>query len=130
MIQDLVPKAIMHLLVNFSRDVVQQRLVTNLYKPDLFGELLYEDEALVTERTRIKTLLDAYKEAFKWVFRFFPQLHVNVSANRLSVIPCTFHQGLVRGFLEVHIRGATGTLLLLLDNPCITITYIISSKMY
>lgn len=64
-IQDLVPKAIMHLLVNFSRDVVQQRLVTNLYKPDLFGELLYEDEALVTERTRIKTLLDAYKEAFK-----------------------------------------------------------------
>jgi dynamin 1-like protein len=55
----------MHLLVNFSRDVVQQRLVTNLYKPDLFGELLYEDEALVTERTRIKTLLDAYKEAFK-----------------------------------------------------------------
>jgi dynamin 1-like protein len=57
----------MHLLVNFSRDVVQQRLVTNLYKPDLFGELLYEDEALVTERTRIKTLLDAYKEAFKSV---------------------------------------------------------------
>jgi dynamin 1-like protein len=80
-IQDLVPKAIMHLLVssaligatwyvsdlkvNFSRDAIQQRLVTSLYKPDLFAELLFEDEALVTERTRVKALLDAYKEAFK-----------------------------------------------------------------
>ncbi|TXT11074.1 hypothetical protein VHUM_01825 [Vanrija humicola] len=64
-IQDLIPKAIMHLLVNFSRDAVQQRLVTSLYKPDLFAELLHEDEALVTERTRVKALLDAYKEAFR-----------------------------------------------------------------
>ncbi|OCF42383.1 dynamin-2 [Kwoniella heveanensis CBS 569] len=64
-IQDLVPKAIMHLLVNFSRDAIQQRLVTQLYKPDLFAELLFEDEALVSERTRIKSLLDAYKEAFR-----------------------------------------------------------------
>ncbi|KAI5450649.1 Dynamin- GTPase protein [Naganishia albida] len=64
-IQDLVPKAIMHLLVNFSKDSVQQRLVTSLYKPDLFPDLLHEDEALVSERTRVKALLDAYKEAFK-----------------------------------------------------------------
>jgi dynamin 1-like protein len=65
-IQDIVPKAIMHLLVNHSRDSIQQRLVTNLYKPDLFQDLLYEDEALVAERTRVKALLDAYKEAFRW----------------------------------------------------------------
>ena len=79
-IQDLVPKAVMHLLVsmclvklnlshisqvNFSRDAVQQRLVTSLYKPDLFAELLFEDQALVTERTRVKALFDAYKEAFR-----------------------------------------------------------------
>jgi dynamin 1-like protein len=66
-IQDIVPKAIMHLLVNHSRDSIQQRLVTNLYKPDLFQDLLYEDEALVSERSRVKALLDAYKEAFRWV---------------------------------------------------------------
>lgn len=53
------------LQVNFSRDAIQQRLVTQLYKPDLFGELLHEDEALVAERTRVKALLDAYKEAFR-----------------------------------------------------------------
>ncbi|KAF9233858.1 dynamin protein dnm1 [Melanogaster broomeanus] len=64
-IQDLVPKAIMHFLVNHSTQQVQNRLVATLYKPELFGELLSEDEGLVAERTRVKALLDAYKEAFK-----------------------------------------------------------------
>ncbi|TCD69056.1 Dynamin- GTPase protein [Steccherinum ochraceum] len=64
-IQDLVPKAIMHLLVNHTSQQVQNRLVSSLYKPDMFGELLNEDEALVAERTRVKVLLDAYKDAFK-----------------------------------------------------------------
>ena len=63
-IQDLVPKAIMHLLVNFSRESVQNRLVASLYKENLFGELLYEDEGLTSERKRVKQLLDAYREAF------------------------------------------------------------------
>ncbi|KZT07176.1 dynamin protein dnm1 [Laetiporus sulphureus 93-53] len=64
-IQDLVPKAIMHLLVNNTSQQVQNRLVASLYKPDLFADLLNEDEALVAERTRVKALLDAYKEAFR-----------------------------------------------------------------
>ncbi|KAF9224134.1 hypothetical protein BS17DRAFT_802085 [Gyrodon lividus] len=64
-IQDLVPKAIMHFLVNYSTQQVQNRLVATLYKPELFAELLNEDEGLVAERTRVKALLDAYKEAFK-----------------------------------------------------------------
>ncbi|EST07195.1 Dynamin, GTPase domain protein [Kalmanozyma brasiliensis GHG001] len=63
-IQDLVPKAIMHLLVNFSRESVQNRLVASLYKETLFEELLYEDEGLTSERKRVKQLLDAYREAF------------------------------------------------------------------
>ncbi|GAA5855983.1 hypothetical protein JCM3766R1_000034, partial [Sporobolomyces carnicolor] len=64
-VKDLVPKAIMHLLVNFSRESVQNRLVASLYKDSLFSELLYEDEALTAERTRIKGLLNAYREAFQ-----------------------------------------------------------------
>ncbi|KAJ3519954.1 hypothetical protein NMY22_g12959 [Coprinellus aureogranulatus] len=47
-IQDLVPKAIMHFLVNHTSQ-----------------QMLNEDEALVAERTRVKALLDAYKDAFK-----------------------------------------------------------------
>ncbi|PCH36453.1 hypothetical protein WOLCODRAFT_140459 [Wolfiporia cocos MD-104 SS10] len=64
-IQDLVPKAVMHFLVNNTSQQVQNRLVAALYKPDLFAQLLNEDEALVAERTRVKALLDAYKEAFR-----------------------------------------------------------------
>ncbi|KAJ7230523.1 Dynamin central region-domain-containing protein [Mycena pura] len=64
-IQDLVPKAIMHFLVNHTADHVQNRLVASLYKPELFQEMLHEDESLVAERARVKALLDAYKEAFK-----------------------------------------------------------------
>ncbi|KAI0676151.1 Dynamin central region-domain-containing protein [Trametes maxima] len=64
-IQDLVPKAVMHLLVNNTSQQVQNRLVASLYKPELFGELLNEDEALVAERARVKALLDAYRDAFK-----------------------------------------------------------------
>ncbi|CDO69709.1 hypothetical protein BN946_scf184851.g97 [Trametes cinnabarina] len=64
-IQDLVPKAIMHLLVNNTSQQVQNRLVASLYRPELFGDLLNEDEALVAERARVKALLDAYRDAFK-----------------------------------------------------------------
>jgi dynamin 1-like protein len=64
-IEDLVPKAVMHLLVNFTSQHVQNRLVSTLYKPELFADLLHEDEALANERTRVRSLLDAYKEAFK-----------------------------------------------------------------
>lgn len=64
-IQDIVPKAIMHLLVNYTSQHVQNRLVSTLYRPQRFDELLHEDENLVLERARVKALLDAYKEAFK-----------------------------------------------------------------
>lgn len=65
MIEDLVPKAIMHLLVNLTRDTVQNRLVKSLYRDSLWGELLQEDEAVRVERKRIHSLLTVYQEAFK-----------------------------------------------------------------
>jgi dynamin 1-like protein len=64
-IQDLIPKAIMHFLVNNTSQQVQNRLVSQLYRPDMFSELLHEDETLASERERVKALLDAYKEAFR-----------------------------------------------------------------
>ncbi|KAF2147805.1 dynamin-A [Myriangium duriaei CBS 260.36] len=66
-IADQVPKAIMHLLVNHSKDAVQNRLVSELYKEDLFQELLYEDDAIKTEREKCEKLLRTYKEAAKIV---------------------------------------------------------------
>ncbi|KIX05232.1 uncharacterized protein Z518_06104 [Rhinocladiella mackenziei CBS 650.93] len=66
-IADQVPKAIMHLLVNHSRDEVQNRLVSELYKEELFGELLYEDDGIKKEREKCEKLLTTYKEAARIV---------------------------------------------------------------
>ncbi|KAL3421318.1 dynamin-related protein [Phlyctema vagabunda] len=66
-IADQVPKAVMHLLVNHSKDVVQNRLVSELYREDLFEELLYEDDAVKKEREKCEKLLKTYKEAAKIV---------------------------------------------------------------
>ncbi|KAK3675601.1 Dynamin-related GTPase protein [Recurvomyces mirabilis] len=64
-IADQVPKAVMHLLVNFSKDSVQNRLVSKLYKEGLFDELLYEDDAVRDEREKCEKLLNTYREAAK-----------------------------------------------------------------
>ncbi|KAF2463032.1 dynamin-1 [Lindgomyces ingoldianus] len=66
-IADQVPKAVMHLLVNHSKDVVQNRLVSSLYKEALFQELLYEDDTIKAEREKCEKLLKTYKEAAKIV---------------------------------------------------------------
>ncbi|CAG8546416.1 11428_t:CDS:10 [Acaulospora colombiana] len=64
-IQDLVPKAVMHLLVNHSRESVHNRLVEELYKDELFTELLQEDENIMSERQKCKTMLEVYRKAFE-----------------------------------------------------------------
>ena len=66
-IADQVPKAVMHLLVNHSKDVVQNRLVSELYKEDLFGDLLYEDDGIKAEREKCERLLGTYREAARIV---------------------------------------------------------------
>lgn len=64
-IADQVPKAVMHLLVNHTKDAVQNRLVSELYRENLFEELLYEDDGVREEREKCEKLLATYKEASK-----------------------------------------------------------------
>ncbi|KAI9846509.1 MAG: Dynamin- GTPase protein [Sclerophora amabilis] len=66
-IADQVPKAVMHLLVNHSKDVVQNRLVSELYREDLFQDLLYEDDGIKAERQKCERLLGTYREAARIV---------------------------------------------------------------
>ena len=66
-IADQVPKAIMHLLVNHSKDAVQNRLVTELYREDFFNDLLYEDDNIKAEREKCERLLDTYRQAARIV---------------------------------------------------------------
>ncbi|CDH14744.1 probable DNM1-Dynamin-related protein [Zygosaccharomyces bailii ISA1307] len=63
MIEDQIPKAVMCLLVNYSKESVQNRLVTKLYKESMFDELLMEDQALAQEREKCVRVLETYRKA-------------------------------------------------------------------
>lgn len=60
---DSVPKATMHFLVNHLLDQLPTRLIAELYKEEMFGELLREDEAIVRQRARCRTDLEALQQA-------------------------------------------------------------------
>lgn len=56
-IQDSVPKAIMHFLVNFVKDNLQSELVTHLYKSDSANELLNESDHISIRRKEASDML-------------------------------------------------------------------------
>eukprot|EP00033_Pygsuia_biforma_P001892 GCRY01002113.1.p1 GENE.GCRY01002113.1~~GCRY01002113.1.p1 ORF type:complete len:785 (-),score=217.21 GCRY01002113.1:1050-3404(-) len=62
-IQDAVPKAVMHLMVNHVRDELQNALVGALYKEDLFEDLLQEDPILMQKRKTLEMQVGALKKA-------------------------------------------------------------------
>lgn len=62
-IQDSVPKAIMHFLVNFVKDNLQSELVTHLYKQDQFCTLLSESEHISARRKEAAEMLAALQKA-------------------------------------------------------------------
>lgn len=64
-IADQVPKAVMHLLVNHTRDLVQSRLVSTLYKEQLFDDLLREDDTVKMEREETRKSVETHREALK-----------------------------------------------------------------
>ena len=55
----------MHLLVNHTKDIIQERLVSELYREEYFGDLLYEDDGIKAEREKCEKLLNTYREAAK-----------------------------------------------------------------
>lgn len=61
-IQDSVPKAIMHFLVNFVKDNLQSELVTHLYKHDQFDMLLKESEQIALRRQEAAEMLKVFDE--------------------------------------------------------------------
>lgn len=62
-IQDSVPKAIMHFLVNFIKDNLQSELVSHLYKHDQFTDLLQESEHIAIRRKEASDMLKALQRA-------------------------------------------------------------------
>lgn len=62
-IQDSVPKAVMHFLVNYVKDNLQSELVTHLYKADKAEELLCESEHIAQRRKEAGDMLKALQRA-------------------------------------------------------------------
>lgn len=56
-IQDAVPKAIMHFLVNHVQDNIQSELVSQLYKKEEIERLLQESEAITSRRKEVTEML-------------------------------------------------------------------------
>lgn len=57
-IQDCVPKAVMHFLVNHVKDNLQSELVTHLYRPDQIDLLLSESEHIAQRRNEAADMLE------------------------------------------------------------------------
>lgn len=82
-VQDTVPKAVMHFLVNFVKDNLQSELVTHLYKADNADTLLDESEHIAQRRReagdmlRVSILLFLARNCdFTNVFRHYSEHHI------------------------------------------------------
>ena len=60
-IQDTIPKAIMHFLVNFIKDNLQSELVSSLYKKEELEFLLEESEHIAQRRKEASEMLQFRK---------------------------------------------------------------------
>ena len=62
-IQDSVPKAVMHCLVNYVKDELQSHLVTELYKTESYDSLMEESLEMVARRTEVQEMVKALQKA-------------------------------------------------------------------
>ncbi|BFU19786.1 dynamin-1 family protein [Entamoeba histolytica HM-3:IMSS] len=63
-IEDFVPKAIMHFLINQTCKDLQKALVEELYKSDKINDLMSESPAITTKREMLKKNLEALQKAY------------------------------------------------------------------
>ncbi|OAY81184.1 Dynamin-related protein 3A, partial [Ananas comosus] len=64
-IEDSVPKAIMHFLVNHTKRELHNVFITTLYRENLFEEMLREPDELAMKRKRIRETLKVLQQAYR-----------------------------------------------------------------
>ncbi|XP_022988688.1 dynamin-related protein 3A-like [Cucurbita maxima] len=64
-IEDLVPKTIMHFLVNHSKRVLHNVFIKKLYRENLFEEMLQEPDEVAMKRKRTRETLRVLQQAFR-----------------------------------------------------------------
>ncbi|KAK3185197.1 hypothetical protein Dsin_032483 [Dipteronia sinensis] len=64
-IEDSIPKAIMHFLVNHTKRELHNVFIKKLYRENLFEEMLQEPEEVATKRKRTRDTLRVLQQAFR-----------------------------------------------------------------
>ncbi|KVI01847.1 Dynamin [Cynara cardunculus var. scolymus] len=64
-IEDYVPKAIMHFLVNHTKRELHNVFIKKLYRDDLFEQMLQEPDEVAVKRKRTRDLLRVLQQAFR-----------------------------------------------------------------
>ncbi|KAE8668256.1 Dynamin-related protein 3B [Hibiscus syriacus] len=64
-VEDSVPKAIMHFLVNHSKRELHNVFIRKLYRESLFEEMLQEPDEIVCKRKRTRETLRVLQQAFR-----------------------------------------------------------------
>lgn len=62
-IQDSIPKAVMHCLVNYVQDKLQSELISKLYKKESFDELMEESIDTMNRREEVQEMVTALQKA-------------------------------------------------------------------
>ncbi|CAA0830999.1 Dynamin-related protein 3A [Striga hermonthica] len=64
-VEDSVPKAIMHFLVNHTKRELHNVFIKKLYRDNLFEEMLQEPDEVATKRKRTRETLRVLQQAFR-----------------------------------------------------------------
>ncbi|KAK9033826.1 hypothetical protein V6N11_050010 [Hibiscus sabdariffa] len=64
-VEDSVPKAIMHFLVNHTKRELHNVFIKKLYREDLFEEMLQEPDDIASKRKRTRETLRVLQQAFR-----------------------------------------------------------------
>lgn len=85
-LQDAVPKALMHFLVNHVRKGLQQHLIRSLYREELFGEIMTERDDVAAKRQQCQEAQRMLRHALKTLEALPAELigRVNASGARYS----------------------------------------------
>ncbi|PWZ30859.1 Dynamin-related protein 3A [Zea mays] len=64
-VEDFIPKAVMHFLVNHTKRALHNYLITKLYRDDLLEDLLKEPDEITIKRKQIRENLKVLQQAYK-----------------------------------------------------------------
>ncbi|XP_055819945.1 dynamin-related protein 3A-like isoform X1 [Solanum dulcamara] len=86
-IQDLVPKAIMHYLVNHAKRNLLGTFIEKLYRENLFEDLLREQDDVVTQRRATAEMCHALRQAVETLDEFVADVSTLSSSDSMDALP-------------------------------------------